>query len=412
MNIEESFRNEQDQRRINIMKSFTNLDADYIEKAFDGDLEKAKQYADNGINRKMNRVGQTYGSDGQPEENQNQQPNSNEENPNPQNPKGNQESQNSSKFEAPQSEESGERVEYAEAQLQEFAQQADDESLQRFLDDAAQSGDNSEYMQAQVNIAQQELNNRQQGGMGNENQMNQEQVQEGEDMNGEENGGEENSGQVDYTDSESVKNFLLQNPEAKEAVVNMMMEDVMLSPAQALRIHQAQTTSGSEALQHVEAAKQTLDELHAKLGGGASNGEENSGEGGAAGSISFSQLSDDDRKFFDAPEDAVIAHVGDDSAIYTASEGYLEIVYEDGNYKQFENVTSTEEAMKIVQENVTSEEAVANSKENEENMNQGSENNANRNNNENENQEGEENNDNQGNEENGNEDDETKKNKK
>jgi hypothetical protein len=365
MSIEEQIREHNGQRRLNIMKGIDNLEPDYIEKAFDGDLEKAKQYADNGVNRKMNRVGQTYGGGNGQDDQENQQNQSNdEENSNSQNFKGNQTGENSSKFEAPKSEESGERVEYAEAQLQEFAQQADDASLQKFLEDAANSGDNSEYMQSQINIAQTELNNR--NGQNSDNQMNQEQGDQGQNENGEmgteDNGDQENSGEIDYSNPDSVRGYLDANPEVKAAIVEMMMEDISLSASQALRLHQASTTSGSEALQHVEAAKQTLDELHAKLGGGASS-EEN-GEGGeTSGNVNFGQLSDDDRNNFDAPEDAVIAHVGEDSAIYSASEGYLEIVYGDGNYKQFENVTSPEEAMKIVQENITSDEAQADTEE-------------------------------------------------
>lgn len=370
MNIEDSIRDQHSQRRLNIMKGIDNLESDYIEKSFDGDLEKAKQYVDNFQNRKQNRVGQAYGKEKEEQPANNQQ-NSNEENPDPKNSKGNEVQFNPKGDEASNQDENQEMNsggQHSIEQLQEFAQQADDASLQRFISDAVASGDNSEYMQAQINIAQDELNRRA-GSAHSENQMNQEQGQEEGEMNEEEN--EDGNSEPDFSDAQSVGDYLAANPQMRDRALEILTSDPTQSLTTALKIALAQTTSGNEALQHVEAAKQTLDELHAKLGGGVSNEDENSGEVGASGSISFGQLSDEDRKFFDAPDDAVIAHIGDDSAIYTASEGYLEIVYEDGNYKQFENVSSQEEAMKIVQENVTSEEAITNNEANEENRNQG-----------------------------------------
>lgn len=293
MNFEQEIRNQHNARKMNILKSFSDFSEDLLKKSLEGsELEKGhmdfsnqRTYADNSVNRKLNRVGQKYGGRNVEDENPGGAPKDKGE-------------ENVDKNKVPQETQPDTQGQYSTEQLTEFAAQAEDWQLQEFLDNAKKSGDNSEYMQAQVNIAETELNRRR-GGESNSGEgdnfnydeiyrelggtstdaineisnrtgkpfeeVAQQLINEGK-VSPEEVGFNEST-DVDYSNSESVKNYLNSNPEAKQAVIDMMMEDISLSPAQALRLHQAETKSSGEAMKTVEAAKQALDELHAKLGG-------------------------------------------------------------------------------------------------------------------------------------------------
>lgn len=318
MNFEQEIHNQNNARRMNILKGFSDFSEDLLQKSEDGsELEKGhmdfsnqRVYVDNSVNRKLNRVGQKYGGRNvEDEKGVDKKDNSEEE-------------KNENKPTPPQETQPNEQGQYSTEQLTEFASQAEDWQLQEFLDNAKKSGDNSEYMQAQVNIAETELNRRR----GGESQENSEEEDEeltskfetGEEVDTEDGAGfisdvyankdglfievSYDSGKVKhYTESEledaiklanaetkssgedygeisdfvkdemKAREFLNKNPEIKSKVVDLMMEDFSLSVSDALKLYDAKNSSGNEALQTVEEAKNMLDELHAKLGGNNSN---------------------------------------------------------------------------------------------------------------------------------------------
>jgi hypothetical protein len=257
--------------RMNILKSFSDFDEDSLYKSEDDDLEKAKKfdsstqrnYADNAQNQKLGRAGQTFGGRNIEESDGNGQKKTED----------NSDSGMENKSEVP-TEKQPTNGQHSDEDLQGFATEAEDFQLQEFIDDANASGDTSDYMMSQINIAKQELSNR--GNNSNENEGSDSDMngdnEEG-DMNGDSEEGTDD-GSINYSDPESVKNFLNANPDSKQQVVDMMMDDIFLDVSTALKLQQAQTQSSSDALQHVQAAKDTLDELHAKLGGTSDDNSE------------------------------------------------------------------------------------------------------------------------------------------
>lgn len=260
MNFEQEIHNQNNARRINILKGFSDFSEDLLQKSEEGsELEKGhmdfsnqRVYADNSVNRKLNRVGQKYGGRNVEDEKGVDKKDNSEE------------SEDKNKPNPPQETQPNEQSQYSTEQLVEFASEAEDWQLQEFINDASKSGDNSEYMQAQINIAQDELNRRARptSDIGEGADV------DAEDLHNQENQeNEDKSGLPDWNDVEGVKNFLRENPEVQSRFREIVEDDLTIRPIDAIKLALAETSSGKEALQTVEEAKNMLDELHAKLGG-------------------------------------------------------------------------------------------------------------------------------------------------
>lgn len=262
-------------QRMHILKGFSDYDENALKKSEDDTLEKAKKfdtstqktYADNSKNQQLNRVGQTYGGRNVDEPSGDGQKKPEEDSKGQRGAVANKPGEKPStevKQDEKQPQEVQPNQEYGDDQLNEFATSAEDWQLEEFINDAKKSGDNSEYMQKQMNIAQTELNNRR--GVSNEEGAEGVDGESQEGIEGEEQG--DGSGLPDFNDNQAVKQFLAENPQIRERMLEIVEEDVFVTVKDAIKIANAETRSGSDALQHVEEAKRTLDELHAKLGGG------------------------------------------------------------------------------------------------------------------------------------------------
>ena len=272
MNFEQEIHNQNNARRMNILKGFSDFSEDLLQKSEDSsELEKGhmdfsnqRVYADNSVNRKLNRVGQKYGGRNVEDEKRvDEKDNSEEE-------------KNENKPTPPQETQPNEQGQYSTEQLTEFASQAEDWQLQEFLDNAKKSGDNSEYMQAQVNIAETELNRRRVGtnsGEENVDSNNEKNFEQQESDYQESMSNVDENGLPDFNDIEAVKNFLNENPQIKDRALAIVNDDIFIPMKDAIKLANAETKSSGEAMKTVEAAKQALDEVYNKLGGNSSMNE-------------------------------------------------------------------------------------------------------------------------------------------
>lgn len=271
MNFEQEIYNQNNARRMNILKGFSDFSEDLLQKSEEGsELEKGhmdfsnqRVYADNSVNRKLNRVGQKYGGRNvEDEKGVDEKDNSEEEG-------------GENKPTPPQETQPNEQGQYSTEQLTEFAAQAEDWQLQEFLDNAKKSGDNSEYMQAQVNIAETELNRRRGGETSGEESVdsNNEKNFEQQESDYQENmSNADENGLPDFNDIEAVKNFLNENPQIKDRALAIVNDDIFIPMKDAIKLANAETKSSGEAMKTVEAAKQALDEVYNKLSGAHTEG--------------------------------------------------------------------------------------------------------------------------------------------
>ena len=272
MNFEQEIHNQNNARRMNILKGFSDFSEDLLQKSEDGsELEKGhmdfsnqRVYADNSVNRKLNRVGQKYGGRNvEDEKGVDKKDNSEEE-------------RDENKPTPPQETQPNEQGQYSTEQLTEFAAQAEDWQLQEFLDNAKKSGDNSEYMQAQVNIAETELNRRRGGetsGEENVDSNNEKNFEQQESDYQENMSNVDENGLPDFNDIEAVKNFLNENPQIKDRALAIVNDDIFIPMKDAIKLANAETKSSGEAMKTVEAAKKALDEVYNKSGGNNSMNE-------------------------------------------------------------------------------------------------------------------------------------------
>lgn len=239
-------------RKLNILKGF--IESDEVH----GDIEKARSgtYADNAENRKLNRVGQKYGSEKKEENDE-------------------------GKSEPPKTEENSKEGKKVWNELNTHAENTSSEDLKTFLN---KYGNDPSKME-EVEAAKMELRERGESESNEENSDYKEsntdsdegesdidsKVEEAKQKNEDSKNLElfkESVKNLDFSDSESVKNFLNENKDFKKEYIEALSEDIFTEPIDIIKDLIKQKTGETDSTDEEDFPSEgyvdeaSLEELH------------------------------------------------------------------------------------------------------------------------------------------------------